>query len=71
MDEKIILHTSHCPRCIILEKKLKEKGVEYVENNDVQVMIDKGLEMAPALEVEGKIMKYAEAIKWINNYNKE
>lgn len=66
MNKKIILHSSHCPRCLILEKKLKEKGIQYEENNDVQVMLDKGLEMAPALEVDGKMMDFKEANEWIN-----
>lgn len=66
MNEKIILHSSHCPRCLILEKKLKEKGIQYEENNDIQVMLDKGLEMAPALEVDGKMMDFKEAVNWVN-----
>lgn len=66
MDNKIIFHSSHCPRCLILEKKLKEKGIQYEENNDVQVMLDKGLEMAPALEVDGTMMDFKKAIDWIN-----
>ncbi len=65
MNEKVVFHSSHCPRCLILEKKLKEKGIKYEENNDVQVMLDKGLEMAPALEVGDKLMGYKEAVKWI------
>lgn len=66
MSEKIIFHSSHCPRCKVLEAKLKQKGIEYEENNDIQVMLDKGLEMAPALEVDGKMMDFKEAINWIN-----
>lgn len=66
MSEKIIFHSSHCPRCKILETKLKQKGIEYEENNDIQVMLDKGLEMAPALEVDGKMMDFKEAVNWIN-----
>lgn len=65
MNEKIVFHSSHCPRCLILEKKLKEKGIQYEENNDVQIMISKGLEMAPALEVDGKLLDYKEAVDWI------
>ena len=65
MNEKIVFHSSHCPRCLILEKKLKEKGIQYEENNDVQIMISKGLEMAPALEVDGKLLDYTEAVDWI------
>lgn len=66
MAEKIIFHSSHCPRCKILEVKLKQKGIQYEENNDIQIMLDKGLKMAPALEVDGKIMEFKEAINWIN-----
>ena len=65
MGEKIILYSTKCPRCLIIEKKLKEKGIQYEENNDVQAMINKGLEMAPALEVDGKMMDFKEANEWI------
>lgn len=66
MGEKIIFHSSHCPRCKVLETKLKQKEIEYEENNDIQVMLSKGLEMAPALEVDGKMMDFKEAVNWIN-----
>ena len=65
MNNKVIFHSSHCPRCQVLEKKLKDKGIEYEENNDIQVMLDKGLDVAPALEVDGKLMGFKEAVDWI------
>ena len=69
MGEKIILYSTKCPRCLIIEKKLKEKGIQYEENNDVEAMINKGLAMAPALEVGGKIMDFKELynneIRWV------
>lgn len=68
MGEKIIFHSSHCPRCKVLEAKLKQKGIQYEENNNVDVMIAKGLTMAPALEVDGKMLDFTEANKWINKY---
>lgn len=68
MNNKVIFHSSHCPRCQVLEKKLKDKGIEYEENNDIQVMLNKGLDVAPALEVDGKLMGFKEAVDWINNY---
>lgn len=66
MNQKVILHSSHCPRCKVLEVKLKQKGIEYEENNDIQVMLSKGLETAPALEVDGQLMDFKEATNWIN-----
>ena len=68
MNNKVVFHSSHCPRCQVLERKLKDKGIEYEENNDIQVMLNKGLDVAPALEVDGKLMGFKEAVDWINNY---
>lgn len=63
---KVILYTTHCPKCKVLTAKLKAKGVDYEEITDVDVMRDKGFMSAPMLEVDGKIMTFVEAIKWVN-----
>ena len=68
MGEKIIFHSSHCPKCKVLEIKLQKKGIQYEENNDIDVMIAKGLTMAPALEVDGKMLDFIAANEWINKY---
>lgn len=65
MSKKVIFYSSKCPRCLVLEKKLQAKGVKYEECNDVQLMLSKGLETAPALEVDGTMMNFKEAAKWI------
>lgn len=63
---KVILYTTHCPKCNVLTAKLKAKGVDYEEVTDVDAMRDKGFMSAPMLEVDGKIMTFVEAIKWVN-----
>lgn len=63
---KVILYTTHCPKCNVLTAKLKAKGVDYEEVTDVDIMRDKGFMSAPMLEVDGKIMTFVEAIKWVN-----
>ena len=65
MNNKVIFHSFYCSRCQVLEKKLNDKGIEYEENNDIQVMLNKGLDVAPALEVDGKLMGFKEAVDWI------
>ncbi len=61
----IILHTTHCPKCKVLELKLKQKNIDFIENNDVELMIQKGLKAAPVLEVEGVIYNFKEAVEWV------
>jgi glutaredoxin-related protein len=63
--EKVILYSTHCPRCRVIETKLKQKNIAYDEINDVEVMKTKGFEMAPQLEVGETIMDFKEAVKWI------
>ena len=66
---QITLFSTHCPRCIVLEKKLKQKGIDYDEVNDVSIMEKKGFLSVPVLEVDGKIMDFKEANDWINTLN--
>ena len=62
----IVLYSTHCPRCVVLEKKLKQKGIDYNEVNDISIMEEKGFLSVPILEVDGKIMDFKEANDWIN-----
>ena len=63
---KIILYSTHCPRCNVLEKKLKTKNISYEEINDLKVMEEKGFLEVPVLEADGEIMNFKEANDWIN-----
>ncbi len=67
----ITLYTTHCPKCRILEQKLKAKNIEYIEFTDVDKMIKMGFSMMPMLEVDGVIMDFAIANKWINEFKGE
>ena len=62
----IVLYTTHCPKCMVLEKKLKSKNIEYSFVDDVNLMISKGFETTPMLEVDGEIMDFKNANEWIN-----
>lgn len=66
----MILYSSGCPRCEILKKKLDAKGFQYNIFNDIDKMIEMGIETVPVLEVDGEMYSYAEAIKWINEKEK-
>ena len=67
---EVILYTTHCPRCMVLEKKLKSKNISYVENTDVDLMISKGIMSVPVLEVNGNQLNFKDANEWLNIYNK-
>lgn len=63
----LILYTTHCPKCKVLESKLKEKGIEYKEETDVSKLVEKGFKTVPVLEADGQLMPFYEANKYINS----
>lgn len=67
----IILYTTHCPKCRVLESKLKAKNIKYVEVTDEMVMQAKNIEFLPMLEAGGVLMDFATANNFINNYTNE
>ena len=62
----IVLYSTHCPKCRVLEKKLQQKGITYQEVNDIAIMQEKGFLSVPILEVDGKIFNFKQANDWIN-----
>lgn len=64
---KIVFYTTHCPQCKVLESKLKQKGISYTKEEDTQKIFNLGLRTMPALKVEGQLMTFIEAIKWVNS----
>ena len=65
MERSITLYSTHCPRCSVLTKKLQNAGIQYNEVNDIEIMKSKGFQEAPKLEVDGVIMNFEKAVKWI------
>ena len=62
----ITLYSTHCPRCCIIEKKLKSKGIDFELFDDEDAMLEKGFKEVPKLEVDGVLMDFKEANEWVN-----
>ena len=45
----VILYTTHCPKCLVLEKKLTSKNIEFEEITDNELMLKKGFTIVPVL----------------------
>lgn len=61
----VTLYSTHCPKCKVLELKLKQKNINYEEINDVEIMKAKGFMSAPKLEVDGAVYEFKDAVEWI------
>ena len=62
-----IYTTETCPKCKILKKKMEEKGIEFKECTDINVMSALNIHSVPYLEVDNQLMDFGEANNWINN----
>lgn len=63
---EVILYSTGCPKCSVIKKKLDAKGVEYTENNDVDVMLALGISQVPVLSVDSELLSFVEANQWVN-----
>lgn len=63
----IILYSTNCPKCNVLEAKLKQKNIVHEICTDTDIMQSKGMMSAPALEVNGELMDFGTAVKWVNS----
>ena len=62
----VVLYSTNCPKCRVLEMKLNSKGIAHSVVTDVDEMVAKGMTSAPALEVDGELMGFAEAMRWVS-----
>ena len=62
----IVLYSTGCSKCKILEKKLNSAGFNYDIITDVDMMQNKGFTQLPMLEIDGEIIDFGQAVKWIS-----
>lgn len=66
----VTLYSTHCPKCRVVEMKLKQLGIEHQIIDDVDTVVkigqDQHILSAPILEADGKFMNFQEAVKFIN-----
>ncbi len=61
------LWTIHCPKCKVLEKKLKEKKYEFEIIDDPNKIRAEGMDLMPVLELDsGARLNFSDAVAWIN-----
>ena len=70
----ITLYTTHCPKCKVLEIKLSQKGISYTSVDDPKEVVAFGekhkITGAPILDIDGKALPFADAVKWVNGIEK-
>ena len=61
------LYSTNCPKCKVLETKLKQKNIDYEVCTDIERMKSLKIMSAPILEMDdGNRLNFADAVKWVN-----
>lgn len=64
----VTLYSTNCPKCKVLETKLKNKNVEFNTCTDLDEMKAQGIKSAPTLKLENNnILNFVDAVKWVNS----
>lgn len=70
MNKSIVLYSTGCNACNTLKLMLKNANIEYTENNDIDEMLSLGITQVPVLSIDGELMSYNDAKKWVQSNNK-
>ena len=64
----VVLYTNHCPLCNRLKEVLDEANVGYVEETDIEKMINLGISRTPMLRIseDSELLTYKDALNWLN-----
>lgn len=64
----VVLYTNHCPLCNRLKEVLDEANVEYVEETNIEKMINLGISRTPMLRIseDSELLTYKDALNWLN-----
>lgn len=72
---KITLYTTHCPKCKVIEEKMKNSDLEYSVCEDMNAFMEKypGIDTMPQLEVVNQdgnttLMGFREANSFVNEH---
>lgn len=64
--DKVILYSTGCPKCRVLQTKLGQKKIKYEEITSIEEMEKLGIYSVPVLSIDGKLLEFSEAVKYIN-----
>lgn len=63
----IVLFSTGCPKCRVLEQKLNQKNIDFTISDDIDEVIEKGFMSAPILKIDDEYLDFGNAVKWVNN----
>lgn len=55
-----------CPKCRVLKMKLEKKNIQFSGCEDQDKMKEMGFMSLPVMDVDGTIMKFEDAVKYVN-----
>ena len=62
----IVLYSTGCPKCNVLETKLNNKNIKFDVVTDEEVMQNKGFMSLPMLEDNVEELDFMQALRWTN-----
>lgn len=65
MNQFIVYCRPSCFRCKHLKSMLTQNDISFIEEYNIDIMDEKGIDHVPMLEVDGALLNYDEALEWI------
>ncbi len=67
-DNDVVLYSTGCPKCKVLEAKLKNHKIFYRLITDKNEMVKNGFQSVPVLKVNDKFFDFCDAINLVKSW---
>ena len=64
----VVLYSTGCPKCVTLENRLNNNGINFTISNDVDKLIKMGFQNAPILQIDNDYYEFTEAMKKLKEF---
>lgn len=65
VGNEIVLYTTHCPKCRVLEAELLRGGFDFSVCEDEDKMRTLGIDHLPVLAVNDELLNFPDALKYV------
>ena len=66
----MVLFSTGCPQCYVLEVKLQQKNIDFEISDNVQELIDMGIKRLPVLKLDsGEYLDFSKALNFVNEWS--
>ena len=65
----VVLYSSGCPMCKVLETKLNQKNIKFEISDNLDYLVEQGVQTLPQLGINNSLIDFKNSCNLVNQYD--